>query len=62
MLSHYSALKVAENFRLLETLFPGRIDLGIGPRAGQRPRTAMALAPRPGRADDRAVPARRSAT
>src|SRR5688572_33279849 len=23
MLSHYSALKVAENFRLLETLFPG---------------------------------------
>ena len=30
MLSHYSALKVAENFRVLEALFPGRIDLGIG--------------------------------
>ena len=30
MLSHYSPLKVAENFRMLETLFPGRIDLGIG--------------------------------
>src|SRR3712207_2437370 len=29
MLPHYSALKVAENFRLLETLYPGRIDLGI---------------------------------
>src|SRR5262245_66029675 len=29
MLSHYSALKVAESFRVLETLFPGRIDLGI---------------------------------
>ena len=30
MLSHYSPLKVAENFRMLETLYPGRIDLGIG--------------------------------
>src|SRR5881394_2682836 len=30
MLQHYSALKVAENFRVLETLYPGRIDLGIG--------------------------------
>src|SRR5262245_62831794 len=30
MLSHYSALKVAESFRVLETLFPGRIDRGIG--------------------------------
>lgn len=29
MLSHYSALKVAETFRLLESLYPGRIDLGI---------------------------------
>ena len=30
MLPHYSAFKVAEVFRMLETLFPGRIDLGIG--------------------------------
>jgi len=30
MLSHYSSLKVAEQFRMLETLYPGRIDLGIG--------------------------------
>ena len=37
MLAHYSPLKVAETFRLLEVLYPGRIDLGIG-------RTAVALA------------------
>jgi luciferase family oxidoreductase group 1 len=49
MLSHYSALKVAENFRLLETLFPGRIDLGIGRAPGSDRRTAMALAHGPGR-------------
>ena len=30
MLPNHSALKVAENFRMLETLFPGRIDLGMG--------------------------------
>ena len=30
MLSHYSSLKVAENFRVLEALYPGRIDLGVG--------------------------------
>ncbi len=34
MLPNHSALKVAENFRLLETLFPGRIDLGIGRAPG----------------------------
>jgi luciferase family oxidoreductase group 1 len=44
MLSHYSALKVAENFRVLETLFPGRIDLGIGRAPGSDQRTAYALA------------------
>jgi len=45
MLSHYSPLKVAENFRMLETLFPGRIDLGIGRAPGSDPRTARALRP-----------------
>jgi luciferase family oxidoreductase group 1 len=30
LLPYYSALKVAESFNLLATLFPGRIDLGIG--------------------------------
>lgn len=34
MLPHYSAYKVAENFRLLEALHPGRIDLGIGRAPG----------------------------
>ena len=34
LLSHYSPYKVAESFRLLEALFPGRIDLGIGRGAG----------------------------
>src|SRR3954454_7304380 len=48
MLSHYSALKVAENFRLLETLYPGRIDLGIGRAPGSDRRTSMALAHGPG--------------
>ncbi|MGA1289494.1 MAG: MsnO8 family LLM class oxidoreductase, partial [Rubrivivax sp.] len=30
MLPHYSALKVAEQFRVLDALAPGRIDLGVG--------------------------------
>src|ERR1041385_4220503 len=48
MLSHYSALKVAEQFRMLETLFPGRIDLGIGRAPGSDGLTAAALShPRP---------------
>src|SRR5436309_3017513 len=48
MLSHYSALKVAENFRMLELLYPGRIDLGIGRAPGSDPLTARALAHGPG--------------
>src|SRR6266496_5760288 len=43
MLSHYSALKVAETFRMLETLYPGRIDLGIGRAPGTDQRTSRAL-------------------
>jgi len=34
MLPHYSALKVAESFRMLEALAPGRIDLGVGRAPG----------------------------
>jgi luciferase family oxidoreductase group 1 len=45
MLPHYSALKVAENFRLLETLFPGRIDLGVGRAPGGDRLTAYVLNP-----------------
>src|SRR5512145_2690426 len=40
MLQHYSALKVAEQFRVLETLHPGRIDLGIGRAPGSDQLTA----------------------
>ncbi len=45
MLPNHSALKVAENFRLLEGLFPGRIDLGIGRAPGGDRLTASLLNP-----------------
>ena len=45
MLPHYSALKVAEQFRVLEALAPGRIDLGLGRAPGSDGRTAFALNP-----------------
>ena len=45
MLPHYSALKVAENFRMLETLYPGRIDLGVGRAPGGDRLTAYVLNP-----------------
>ena len=45
MLSHYSALKVAESFRVLETIYPGRIDLGLGRAPGADRLTSAALAP-----------------
>ena len=34
MLPHYSPMKVAESFRVLHALYPGRIDLGIGRAPG----------------------------
>ena len=43
MLPHYSAYKVAENFKLLEALYPGRIDAGIGRAPGGMPRATYAL-------------------
>ena len=43
LLPYYSPLKVAETFRMLEALFPGRIDLGLGRAPGGDPRTALAL-------------------
>ncbi|HEV7800410.1 MAG TPA: LLM class flavin-dependent oxidoreductase [Burkholderiales bacterium] len=45
MLPHYSALKVAEQFRVLEGIAPGRIDLGVGRAPGSDQRTAFALNP-----------------
>ena len=44
MLGHYSPLKVAETFSVLESLYPGRIDLGIGRAPGSDQLTAAALA------------------
>ncbi|GIQ67778.1 LLM class flavin-dependent oxidoreductase [Xylanibacillus composti] len=43
MLPHYSAYKVAENFKLLEALQPGRIDLGLGRAPGGMPIATRAL-------------------
>jgi luciferase family oxidoreductase group 1 len=52
MLPHYSALKVAEQFRVLEAIAPGRIDLGIGRAPGSDQRTAFALNPNAAQAAD----------
>jgi luciferase family oxidoreductase group 1 len=43
LLPHYSPLKVAETFRLLHALFPGRIDLGLGRAPGGEALEALAL-------------------
>jgi luciferase family oxidoreductase group 1 len=45
MLPHYSPFKVAEQFRVLEAIAPGRIDLGLGRAPGSDGRTAYALNP-----------------
>lgn len=37
MLPHYAPLKVAENFRMLSAIHPGRVDLGMGNTFGIRP-------------------------
>lgn len=43
MLPNHPPLKIAETFRMLEALYPGRIDLGIGRAPGTDPLTAYAL-------------------
>jgi luciferase family oxidoreductase group 1 len=43
MLQHYSPYKVAENFNVLASLAPGRVDLGIGRGPGGLPRSTNAL-------------------
>src|SRR5258708_7367389 len=45
MLPNHSTLKVAENFRLLEAPYPGRIDLGLGRAPGGDRLTAQLLNP-----------------
>jgi len=52
MLPHYSALKVAEQFRVLEAIAPGRIDLGLGRAPGSDRLTAFALNPHADAAED----------
>ena len=52
MLPHYAALKVAEQFRVLDAIAPGRIDLGLGRAPGSDGRTAYALNPRAETASD----------
>ncbi len=53
MLPHYSALKVAEQFRVLDAIAPGRIDLGVGRAPGSDGLTAHALNPAAATAADR---------
>ncbi|MBD8070826.1 LLM class flavin-dependent oxidoreductase [Bacillus sp. PS06] len=43
LLPQYSPFKVAENFRVLEAIFPNRIDLGVGRSPGGSPMTRLAL-------------------
>ena len=43
LLPYYSAFRTAESFRMLEALYPGRIDLGIGRAPGGDTRTAQAV-------------------
>lgn len=43
LLPYYSAFRTAEAFRMLEALYPGRVDLGIGRAPGGDTRTAQAV-------------------
>lgn len=43
LLPYYSPFKIAEQFRMLEALYPGRIDLGIGRAPGGDQMTALAM-------------------
>ena len=52
MLPHYSSLKVAEVFRVLEAIAPGRIDMGLGRAPGSDGMTAYALNPQADSAAD----------
>src|SRR5262249_55604069 len=52
MLPNHAPLMVAERFKVLEALFPGRIDLGIGRAPGTDPVTSFALRRRQDNAND----------
>jgi luciferase family oxidoreductase group 1 len=51
MLPNHSPLVIAEQFGTLESLYPGRIDLGLGRAPGTDPHTALALRRDPNAAD-----------
>lgn len=51
MLPNHAPLVIAEQFGTLASLFPGRIDLGLGRAPGTDPRTTMALRRDMGTAD-----------
>lgn len=52
MLPHYAPLKVAEQFKVLDALAPGRIDLGVGRAPGSDQRTSALLNPNPHASDN----------
>jgi luciferase family oxidoreductase group 1 len=52
MLPNHAPLMVAERFKVLEALFPGRVDLGLGRAPGTDPVTSYALRRRQDNADD----------
>src|SRR5690348_8211661 len=52
MLPNHAPLMVAERFKMLEALFPGRIDLGLGRAPGTDPATSYALRRRQDISDD----------
>jgi luciferase family oxidoreductase group 1 len=52
MLPHYASLKVAEQFRVLDALAPGRIDLGVGRAPGSEYRTSQLLNPNANASED----------
>src|SRR5437588_7551785 len=52
MLPNHSPLVIAEQFGTLESLYPGRIDLGLGRAPGTDQRAALALRRDPSRADE----------
>lgn len=52
MLPNHSPMVIAEQFGTLESLYPGRIDLGLGRAPGTDQRTLRALRRDPMRADD----------
>jgi len=52
MLPNHAPLVIAEQFGTLESLYPGRIDLGLGRAPGTDPRTLRALRRHPDNAEN----------